>query len=312
MKKEQMNQLTMHHNVQSALNENAALFGPIGAYVAAKAQIDNSISIEQDLANKQMVLKSITTTSKTAARNVLAGYILDLSSKLMSFALVKGDNILYDTVKLNQTVIRVSPDNILVIKARIILSTAQENIAALADYNVTAQTLTEGDKLLEDFNTEIQKIADNKNSLKQITELLNGQIKITNRFFKPVDSMVETMRKSNWAFYCYYRNARTIKKAGGGKVAAKGKVFDSVTKLPMPGAQMSIVPYNGNTKLAAGPELVKNVKIKSTGGGFQLKSLPTGTYLFKVTYSGYADQETIVYINEGVLTKIDLPLTQIA
>jgi hypothetical protein len=199
-----------------------------------------------------------------------------------------------------------------VIKTRIILSTAQDNIVALADYNVTAQTITEGNQLLENFNTEIQKIEDNKNALKQITGLLNGQIKITNRFFKPVDAMVESMRKSNWAFYCYYWNARTIKKAGGAKIAAKGKVFDSVTKLPMPGALMSIVPYNGNTKLAAGPDLVKNVKIKSAGGGFQLKSLPTGTYLFKVTYAGYADQETIVYINEGVLTKVEMALIKIA
>jgi hypothetical protein len=103
-----------------------------------------------------------------------------------------------------------------------------------------------------------------------------------------------------------------VKKTSSTKVAAKGKVFDAVTNLPLPGAIMSIVSYNGNTKVASGSELTKTVKIKSAGGGFNLKSLPTGSYLFKVTYAGYADQEIIVYVNEGVLSKVEMPLTKIA
>jgi len=46
--------------------------------------------------------------------------------------------------------------------------------------------------------------------------------------------------------------------------------------------------------------------------GLQFSSLSTGTYLFKVTYAGYADQEIAVYINDGVLSKVDMPLSKIA
>jgi hypothetical protein len=54
------------------------------------------------------------------------------------------------------------------------------------------------------------------------------------------------------------------------------------------------------------------IRIESAGGGFDLKSYTTGAYLFTVSYAGYADQVTTVYINEGVLTRVELPLSKIA
>lgn len=312
MKKEENNQMTMHRNCQSALNENAVQFESIAAYLPAKTKIDESISQEQELANKQEVLKKNSTIAKILAREAAADYILDLASKIMSYALCKGDMTLYEKVKLNKTAIDKSSDNKFVLIMSIELTTAEENLVPLADYNVTAQTISNGKTLLGNFTTEMQKLEDNKIAQKQITVQLNKQLKTTNTLFKPVDAMVETMRKSDPVFYRTYWNSRVVKKTSSTKIAAKGKVFDSVTNLPLPGAIMSIVQYNGNTKLATGCELVKNVKIKSAGGGFQLKSLPTGTYLFKITYAGYTDQESIVYVNEGVLTKVEMPLTKIA
>jgi hypothetical protein len=312
MRKEQNYQLTMHHNTQSVCKENAALLETISAYMDAKLKIDNSISREEELASQQEALKKTSTTPKSLSRVAAGDAILDLSSKLMSYALSNGNMALYESVKLNKTTLEKSPDNVFELICGNIMSYAQENLEALADYSVTEQTITDDTALLNTFRNEMQKLADNKIALTEVTAQLEMQIKTTNQDLKTVDAMVNSMRQSQPAFYSTYWNARTIKKSGGAKVAAKGKVFDSVTKLPMPGAIMSIVPYNGTAKLAAGSDLAKNVKIKSAGGGFQLKSLPTGTYLFTVTYAGYADQETIVYINEGVLTQVEMPLTKIA
>lgn len=65
-----------------------------------------------------------------------------------------------------------------------------------------------------------------------------------------------------------------------------------------------------SSKALSGSELMKNVKISGPGGQFRIKSLPTGTYLFKVAYAGYAEQEVSVHINEGVLTRVEIPLTK--
>ncbi len=75
---------------------------------------------------------------------------------------------------------------------------------------------------------------------------------------------------------------------------------------------MTVVRAVTGKSLTSGPDLSKTVKIKSASGGFQLKSLPTGTYIFRVSYAGYTDQEITVYINEGVLSRVDMPLSKIA
>jgi hypothetical protein len=194
-----------------------------------------------------------------------------------------------------------------------ILTCAGENPDALLEYGVTAQTLTEGSALLNTFKAEMQHLLLSKTDQKQFTVQLEQQLKTTDAELSAVDAMVETMHKSDPVMYRLYWNARTKRKTGAGKLSAKVKVFDSVTNIPLNGARMSIVRTDSTkSRTSGGSELVKNVKITSAGGEYQLKSMPTGSYLFKVTYAGYTDQEVVVYINEGVLTRVEMPLTKIA
>lgn len=74
---------------------------------------------------------------------------------------------------------------------------------------------------------------------------------------------------------------------------------------------MVIVPTRPENPMTRQVKLAKNVKVKSAGGGFQLKSLSTGTYLITVTYAGYADQQVTAYVNDGVLTVVQLPLNKL-
>ena len=110
--------------------------------------------------------------------------------------------------------------------------------------------------------------------------------------------------------YRLYRNARRKRKSSKIKLSAIGRVIDSSTKMPLSKAKIQIEEYN-STKAASGSDLSKNVKFSGVSGKFQLKSLATGTYLIRTTYAGYADQESIVHINEGVLTRIEIPLTKL-
>jgi hypothetical protein len=312
MKKEQNYQLTMHLNTRTVLNENAVKFEAITAYPNLKANTDTSIDTEQELAYNQELLKHNSTAAKNFARKAAGEFFLDLASKVRAYAIVKGDITLQDKVKINVSVIRRSSDNTLVLIFETVLDCAGEILAGLADYGVTEQTLNSGAGLLETFKSEMQNLSLSKIEQKQITVQLEKQFKTTDALLKPIDAMVETMQQSDPVMYRLYWNARTIKKTASNKLSASGKVFDSVTNQPLPGAIMRIESAESTKSLASGPDLSKTVKIKSAGGGFQLRSLPTGTYLFKVTYAGYADQEATVYINEGVLTKVEMPLSKIA
>jgi hypothetical protein len=109
-----------------------------------------------------------------------------------------------------------------------------------------------------------------------------------------------------------YWKARNLRKPIGSKLVLKGKVFDSATNQPLPGAVVTISQLVNSKSLTSGPELAKIVKVKSAGGGFQLKSLPNGSYIVTVSYFGYADQQVTAYVNNGVLTLVQLPLSKIA
>lgn len=166
--------------------------------------------------------------------------------------------------------------------SKIGLTCAGDNPAALSDYGVTSQTLTAGSGLLNTFKAEMQHLLLCKTEQKQFTVQLEQQLKTTDTELSTVDAMVETMHKSHPVMYRLYWNAGTKKKTGATKLSAKVKVFDSATNIPLNGPRMSIVRTDSTkSHTSGGSELVKNVKITLAGGGYQLKSLPTGSYLFK-------------------------------
>jgi hypothetical protein len=111
--------------------------------------------------------------------------------------------------------------------------------------------------------------------------------------------------------YSTYQSARTIKYSSGSHVSFKGKVFDAETNQPLPGAVVTLTQQVNSKSLTAGADLQKTVKVKSAGGGFQLKSLPNGSYTVTVSYFGYADQQVTACVNNGVLTLVLLPLSKI-
>jgi hypothetical protein len=124
--------------------------------------------------------------------------------------------------------------------------------------------------------------------------------------------MVDTMRKSDPVFHRLYWHSRRKRKTATSKLSVWGRVFDAATLTNLCKAKVSFSSNDGSKAATAGSDLAKNVKFTGEAGGFQFKSMATGTYVFTVTYAGYADQEVTVYINAGVLSRIEIPLTKLS
>jgi hypothetical protein len=312
MNKTENCRLNMHLASEVKLDENESLFLTYSTYPPLKAAIHEGIIREQNLSKRKMYLESLSSTQKTTSRLLLSDADLDLSSKLMSFASIKGDELLYDAVKLTKTSIRLLSDSLLLQKTEILIGAAEDNLAELTAYDVTEETIAAHTVLYTNFRTEVQNMESAIEELSQVTSLLTQQIKLTEKAFKKVDTIVKSMSKSQPDFCEIYWIARSMKHSGGSKISVKVKVFDAETYQPLPGAMMSVCKIDNSKALATGPELVKTVKVKSAGGGVDLKSLTTGAYLFTVSYAGCTDQQTTVYVNEGILTRVDFPLSKIA
>ena len=311
MKKTQSAHLTMHLKNQVVQNENAGKFELFTAYPALKSAIDKSIGEEQALANSQETRMRNSTSAKNFAKSAACEYVIDLYKKVTAFAIVSGNRTLLDRVKFTPSKVKKSSDNKLVLIMETVLSTAGDNLENVLEYGVTEDFLSEGTNLLENLKAEMQNLLLSNSEQKQFTVQLEQQFKTTDASLVTLDAMVETMRKSDPAFHRLYWNARKINKTATTKLSVWGKVFDAATNAYLTKAKISVRNYNNSKALTTGPELTKNVKFTGTGGGFQLKSLATGTYLFNVSYAGYADQQVTVHINEGVLTRVEIALTKI-
>lgn len=311
MQKLQNNQLTMHQTSQVVLNENEVKLESFTAYPAIKETLNESIAEEQSLVGRQEMRKSNSVAARDQKRSIAAEYIIDLSSKVYSFAFVTKNQTLLDSVRFTATKLNRFTDNKILIVLENLLVSANENKLQVLEYGVTDQLLSTGNDILANLKTEIQNFRLCKVELQQLTGQLKKQFSITNSIFLTIDTMIQTMRFSDPVLHSLYRNARKIKNVGVTKLSARGKVFDAVSGLPLPKAKISIVGYNSKKAVTSGPDLSKNVKIAGALGGFQLKSFATGTYVFRVSYAGYADQEVTVHINEGLLTRVEIPLAKL-
>jgi hypothetical protein len=301
---------TMQSDSLNLLDTNEPKMLVFSIYPALKAKFATGFDLAYGLRKEQDVQMQITSTAKSEARALCTEYILDLGSKNMSYAQNTGNKAMYDTVKITRSKLNTCSYNAFVVIVDNQLTFTEDHLADMADWSVTTQTVNDGRKLLANLNKEIADFAARNIKLKQITGRLGKQLRNNNKVLVIIDGLVESMRVSDPDFVDQYTNARNIHYFVNVKVAFKAKVYDAVTRQPLPGAILTITPVEGPKALRSGADLVKTVKVRSAGGGIQLKSMPAGNYIVTVSYYGYNDYQVQVSVNEGILTVVDLPVSK--
>jgi hypothetical protein len=128
-----------------------------------------------------------------------------------------------------------------------------------------------------------------------------------------LDLLAEIIKDTNPGTYVEYKNSRKLELTGSRTMSLKGKAIDAATGLPIEGVTITI-SKNGNGEMkakAGGSELTKTVKRTSPKGGFQLQTLPAGTYTITATREGYAELTVTVFINDGEMSDVKLEMVKI-
>ena len=313
MNKNESSHVSMHGKSSNLIDENPPKFASNPTTPEAKSKLDQGIADEKQIAQKQDELKHSSNEPKIEAHNATVVEFYQIGSKITSYAYDNHNLELLSKVSITLSDMQKLPDNVIISRCETILSCGEQYLPQLAAYSVTAQTLTDGNNVLNALKLEIKKQGQRKIDLTSVTAQLKKQISITDKLLEPFDTMVETLRFSDPVWYNVWWDARSVPHSATARVSAIVKVFDAETNQPLPGAILTYHKIDAKGKaLTSGADMVKNVKIKSAGGGVDLKSFTTGAYLFTVSYAGRADQQTTVYINEGILTRVNFPLSKIA
>ena len=294
------------------LSANVNKFLPKSAYDEALANLIAGNVKLKSLAKLQDELMHASVAPKKAAREAAFMPTFQLANIIGSVAYANGNLLLAEMVELTLTDLKKMPEADLVNRLSTIISAGTDNLPELLSSGVTQAILTADTELLDVFEDEIKKQAQRLLDLKEVTKQLAKQFKIVENLLIPFDKMVENTRISDPDWYSTYQSARTIHYSAVSRVSVKVKVFDAETNQPLPGAMLEVIKTDAEGKaLSSGADLVKNVKIKSAGGGLDLKGYTTGTYLFTVTYAGKNVKQTTVYINEGILSRVHFPMSKI-
>jgi hypothetical protein len=309
MKKRDNSHVTMQLKIQMLMDNNLSRFDFNPAFAEARTKYYKAIATIRKLAQKQDELKRTSNLAKVEARQAAVEFVYRLSALLDSFAYDTHNLVLHDKVSVTYSEIRKLRVNSFFAQSGVILTCCETYLPRLVNYGITAQTIIDGNALLAVLDVEIKKQDQRKIELKSITSQLNKQVKTADKLIEPFDAIVETQRISDPVWYSTWHSARAIKHAAPCRLSAIGKVFDAVTRKPLPGSVLSVSQLDATGAISAAAPLIVKIKTRSFSGGFKLKSLATGTYLITVSYAGYAVQSFTIHINKGVLSRIELPLT---
>ncbi|ADQ79244.1 hypothetical protein Palpr_1096 [Paludibacter propionicigenes WB4] len=312
MNAKQQSKYNMYLTTVEFLNANNSITMLLPRYQEFYGTFQNGISQIRSSNEQQSIDKSGIASNKKQLRKLLVKLGADTSRKIQSYAKIENNQILLNEAKFTESDFKNASDSDLETFAQSTYDTAQKQLGNLAQYGVTNETQNDLMRALTDFRAAMPTPRNGAIGTKLSTEQLTKSFTATDKALDNIDALVEIVRISQPEFYSGYKSARKIIDTAAGSLQLKGFVTDAGTGEGLKGATVSFELNNNSNGLlkakASGGESVK--KKTADKGGFNIKSLPEGTYSATVSKNGYADVVTTIAITNGELAVLNVELVK--
>ena len=211
----QENKLNMYRTVAAVIGNHEAEFTAVPAALAAREALDASIALISDLAQAQATENTGITVDKANIQQQMVDTALRVAGAVKAFASVQNDLTLKAQADINKTTFSRARDDMRDDIAQGIHDLAQSRIAQLADYGVTAATLTGLQTRIDTYVLWIAKPQTAKSEKTTVTGLLEQEFYRADSILKDrLDGLVEQFKESGTTLYPDYQNARKIVNTG--------------------------------------------------------------------------------------------------
>jgi hypothetical protein len=310
MNKKQANRFSMYLATVDFCELNADITAPLPSFSTNLTSLKATCDQIYQIAPIQATNISGTTTNKNALRETLIVSAADTDRKLTAFAKLTQNQILLNEISYTESDLRHLPDTILSDTTKLIYDSAQANLASLAAYMVTAESLSALLQSITDFKAVMTSPRAKKVSQMQATKQLIELFAAGDKTLSNIDAVIEIVRLTQANFYAGYKAARKIIESGNTKLTVKGLVTEVLTGVPIPGVTISFWPDGDAMKTYATSE-ASLVKKTAEKGRFNVSSLPAGTYRISLQKVGYAEQTLTIYVNNGELTTVNVKMEKV-
>lgn len=292
--------LNMYHAVIAYCDENAAIVATVPAFQTAltslKAKVSSIVSTSQ---LEEEVISGIT-TDKGVLRTTLCEQAADIAALVYAYAASINNNTLKEAVDFSKTDLKLTKDDNLPQVCQNIHAAANDNLAALAPYGVTAPMLASLDDLIEDYAEAVPKPRNAAALKKTYNATIKALYKEADAILKEqMDKTAVSFKTTHPVFYETYKNNRIILDPATSSTQVAGIVRDQWTNNPVSGVAVQVV---GQSYAAT-----------TNGSGEYTVKIPVpGEYNITFTKAGYVTKtEENVEITLGEETELDVIITQI-
>jgi hypothetical protein len=289
--------LNMYNAVVTYCQANNAIVASVPAFQTAFNDFQDIFS--SILETAQLESQNITGVAmdKTQLRTTVVESTINVAAAVYAYAISTNNNTLKERVNYSLTELSHLKDELLGPTCMDISQAANDNIANLAPYNITAAVLT-------DLNANIgQYMLSVSGPRNAVTQRATYKTTIKN-LFKDGDNILKNQmdkialqfKTTNLEFYTTYFNNRIILDAGTSATQAEGIITQSGTETTISGVAVQVV---GQSYSAT----------SDGSGNYKVKIPIPGTFSIKFSKSGFADK-TIdnVEITLGQSTSLDVQL----
>lgn len=311
----QESKLSMFLAVKDYLTANATLTTALPNYAGFFSTFQSSIISIQTYGEQQMFDKTGIAENKKALRETLVMLAADTSRKITAYAKFANNTVLMNEIKYTESDLKKLADTGLRDATQGVYDRAQTNLTALATYGITAATQTTYLNAINAFVASIPKprlgITDKKQSTTQLANFFN----VAEGALENIDTIIEIVKLTQPNFYNGYKSARKLVETGTGSLTVNGFITDASTGEPLKGVTVSFSPDGGSLAMKAVSSTNKTTKtdplvVKKTAekGGFNIKSLPEGTYQVSVKKNGYLEQIVTIEVTSGEKSEVKVQL----
>ena len=310
------NKQESHLNMQLATakfcDENPTAVSSLPAYSSNLQILVGSNQQIQDIAGFQGTGTGGITSNKKQYRLNLNYSASDTARKLTSVAKLTENYILLDEVNYSESDFKKFSDIEARDKAQVFYNKAQEHLPELPGYGLNEETQLILQNNIDSFSNVIVSPRIGITNKSQATKQLAGLFKTAGKALEKMDAAVEIVKLTEPIFYDGYKSVRKVISKGTGKLAVKGLVTEIDNGQPIKGVSVTFT-LDGTTaqlKAASNDGQAELSKTTAAKGGFNIKSMATGTYKASFKKMGYAEQVVTVNVNDGELTVVDVKLSK--
>ena len=293
--------LKMYRAVESYLTANNSIIAANVAFMAAFTRFQEIIGSILSTAQADDVPKKGIAMDKAGMKKKLCDDASILAGLISAYAVTKGNNTLKMEVDYSYSSLMKLRDEMLPPTCRNIHAAGAENLAALADYGVTAAQLSALEDEIDDYAQISPKPRVAISERKALTAALKTLFDQADAALEQrMDKLVQTFKPAHPDFVETYEATRRIVKMPTTTTQLKGTVTAAATAAPIPNANVTAAPSKENS-----PPLTTTT---DAAGDYSFKPIPHGDCQITVTAAGYNDFQTEIEVEMGEINDLDVEL----